>query len=115
MIDRFEYEVGNAVATGFPVGEGPRPKFVVEAGSTALLRNSGANREGLLPSKREALMESGILYQHPRDPTLLVFSQNHVFSSATAAGDIVNGANTSAPEKWKCRSTGIALKDWLKA
>ncbi len=109
-------EISDAVATGFPVGRtdgGKQVRFLVRAGSTALVRSQGADRDGKLKTRIEELKNGGILAPHPKREDLLVFVRDYLFSSPTAAGDVVNGANLSAPSQWKHTETGISLKDWL--
>ena len=112
-MDEFEFKANDAHAFGFPTGKGK--EFVVRAGSTALVRSSGADRDGKLPQIVDELKKEGVLSMHPTKADLMVFAKDHHFSSATAAGDVVNGANVSAPSKWLHRQTGQSLKDWLQA
>lgn len=112
-MDEFELVAGIARAIGFPVGARPQPEFVVRAGSTAFVRKSGADRGGKLPPKRDALQREEVLMPHPKHTELLVFTRDHRFSSATAAGDMVNGANISAPQHWRHTVSGVSLNEWL--
>ena len=115
-MDEFKLEISDAIAIGFPVGRtdgGKQIRFLVRAGSTALVRSEAADRDGKLKTKIEKLKNDGILVPHPKRDDLLVFVQDFLFPSPTAAGDVVNGANLSAPSQWKHTETGISLKDWL--
>ena len=100
-----------AVAYGYPSTSGRRPKFVVKAGSTAM-------KDGLPNVKRknwltDELVQKGILAPDPRNPRLWVFQQDYEFSSASAAGDVINDGNLSAPQYWMNTSTGNSLKEDL--
>lgn len=98
-----------AVAYGHPSTGGSRPKFVVKAGSTAMKNGSpNVKRKTRLTDE---LVRKGILAPDPRDSSLWVFQQDHEFSSA--AGDVINDGNLSAPQYWKNTTTGKSLKEDL--
>lgn len=48
--------------------------------------------------------------EHPTDPELYVFAVDYEFTSATAAGDVINDSNFSAPQWWLNVDTGQSLK-----
>ena len=100
-----------AVAHGYPSTPGSRPKFVVKAGSTAMKNGSpNVKRKNWLTDE---LVRKGILSPDPRNPSLWVFQRDHEFSSASAAGDVINDGNLSAPQYWKNTTTGKSLKEDL--
>lgn len=100
-----------AVAYGYPSTTGRRPKFVVKAGSTAMKNGSpNVKRKSWLTDE---LVRKGILAPAPQNPRLWVFQQDYEFSSASAAGDVINDGNLSAPQYWTNTSTGTSLKEDL--
>ncbi|MDF0603316.1 DUF4357 domain-containing protein [Psychromarinibacter sp. C21-152] len=102
-----------AVAYGYPSTTGSRPKFVVKAGSTAVKNGSpNVKRKNWLTDE---LVRKGILAPDPRNSSLWVFQQDHEFSNASAAVDVVNDGNLSAPQYWKNTTTGRSLKEDLAA
>jgi hypothetical protein len=78
----FHFRPEKAHARGRPTPDG----FVVLAGST-VMRN-GAPRVKRDRADRDQLVRRGILAPHT-DPDLLVFSRDHVFSSASKAAGVV--------------------------
>jgi hypothetical protein len=83
--------------------------FIVQKGSTARKRNV----DSLQPSyqnMRKRLLESGILV--PQGPDLLVFTQDFVFESPTAAAVAVAGTSLNGRDQWKVVSTGDSYKEW---
>lgn len=107
----FILERQKAVAYGQPVGSGSRPKFLVKAGSTAM--RNGSPRVKRKAELTDELARTGILVPHNSDPNLWVFAKDYIFSSPSAAGDIINDGNLSAPQYWRDTSTGETLKVWL--
>lgn len=102
---------GKAEALGYPLSNDPRPDFVVTAGSTAL-RDGPANvKRGR--GERDELVSQGVLAPHPTDADLYIFSRDHRFDSPSAAGDVINDGNLSAPKLWRNTATGVSLKDDL--
>ncbi len=100
-----------AVAYGYPSTSGKRPNFVVKTGSTAMKDGSpNVKRKNWLTDE---LVHKGILGPDPRNPKLWVFRQDYEFSSASAAGDVINDGNLSAPQYWKNTTTGKTLKEDL--
>ena len=112
-MDIFRLEKGGAVAEGFPVKGASRTEFVVMAGSTARVPLGLSDRDGQIPKLRQKLINDDILASHAKQDDLLIFVQNFRFTSPTAAGNIINGANLSGVEPWLHISTGQSLKDWL--
>ncbi|MCR8726468.1 DUF4357 domain-containing protein [Frigidibacter sp. ROC022] len=102
-----------AVAYGYPSTPGKRPKFVVKAGSTAMRDGSpNVKRKNWLTDE---LVRKGILAPDPGNPRLWVFQKDYEFSSASAAGDVINDGNLSAPQYWRNTVTGKSLKEDLAA
>ncbi|WP_242076336.1 hypothetical protein [Brevundimonas diminuta] len=102
---------GKAEAFGYPLSDDLRPDFVVTAGSTAL-RDGPANvKRGR--EKRDTLVSQGVLAPHPTDADLYIFSRDHRFDSPSAAGDVINDGNLSAPKLWRNTATRASLKDDL--
>jgi len=104
----FIFVAGKAKARGQP-GEGHT--FLVLARSTALRLNNGSstNRDR---AERDGLVQSGVLVPDTRDPDLLKFATDHLFSSATAAAGVINDGNVSGPQAWKDPATKKTLKDY---
>lgn len=96
------------MAFGRPISSGTRPPFLVTAGSTAR-RNGPAEVKRHLPLQ-ERLLAEGVLVEHPTDRELYVFAVDYEFTSATAAGDVINDGNFSAPQWWLNVETGQSLK-----
>lgn len=102
-----------AVAYGYPSTSGRRPKFVVKAGSTAMKNGSpNVKRKDWLTDE---LARKGILVTDPSNPNLWKFQRDYEFNSASAAGDVINDGNLSAPQYWKNTTTGNSLKEDLAA
>lgn len=83
--------------------------FIVQKGSTARKKNV----DSLQPSyqnMRNRLLESGVLI--PRNADLLVFTQDFVFESPTAAAVAVSGTSVNGRELWKVVSSGESYKEW---
>lgn len=83
--------------------------FVVQKGSTARRKNV----DSLQPSyqnMRKRLVESGVLT--PQGADLLVFTQDFVFESPTAAAVAVAGTSLNGRDMWKVSSTGESYKEW---
>tara|TARA_R110002110_G_scaffold324115_1_gene536155 strand:- start:74 stop:418 length:345 start_codon:yes stop_codon:yes gene_type:complete len=100
-----------AVAFGHPSSGGKRPKFLVKANSTAMRGGSpNVKRKEELTDK---LVRSGVIIPHPTNGKLWVFSRDYEFSSASAAGDVINDGNLSAPQYWINTVTGKTLKEDL--
>lgn len=99
---------GKAEAYGSPISSGARPKFRVREGSTAL--RQGSANEKRKRSLRDQLVRDGVLVEHASDGELFAFARDYDFSSASAAGDVINDGNLSAPERWRNVETGISLK-----
>ena len=99
-----------AVAFGHPTTTGKRPRFVVKAGSTAMRNGSPSVRRE--EATRDRLVRDGVLVPDT-NPALYRFSQDFEFSSASAAGGVVNDGNMSAPQYWINTSTGATLKEDL--
>lgn len=102
---------GKAEAFGYPLSDDPRPDFVVTAGSTALRDGPAVVKRGR--EKRDKLVSQGVLAPHPTDADLYIFTRDHRFDSPTAAGDVINDGNLSAPKLWRNAATGASLKDDL--
>ncbi len=86
---------------------------MVKAGSTAM-------RNGTPSVKRkdwltDELVRTGVLAPHPANARLWLFQRDYEFSSASAAGDVINDGNLSAPQYWRNTSTGKTLKEDLRA
>jgi hypothetical protein len=101
-----------AVAVGYPTTSTLRPRFMVKAGSTAMVNGSPAVKRN--PERRDDLVKKGILAVHPSNPNLFVFQRDYEFSSASAAGDIIIDGSSSAPQSWKNIRTGRSLRDDLR-
>ncbi|MFL5348735.1 MAG: GIY-YIG nuclease family protein [Hyalangium sp.] len=83
--------------------------FVVQKGSTARKKNV----DSLQPSyqnMRQRLIESGVLI--PQGLDLLVFTQDFVFESPTAAAVAVAGTSVNGRDMWKVIPTGESYKEW---
>ncbi|HYI02612.1 GIY-YIG nuclease family protein [Hyalangium sp.] len=83
--------------------------FIVQKGSTARKKNV----DSLQPSyqnMRKRLTESEVLI--PQGPDLLVFTQDFVFESPTAAAVAVAGTSLNGRDMWKVASTGESYKEW---
>ncbi len=59
------------------------------------------------------LVGKGILVPDHTNKDLYRFSQDYEFTSATAAGDVINDGNLSAPQYWINTTTGKSLKEEL--
>lgn len=102
----FEFCPQKARALGRPTDEG----FLVLAGSTAMLEGSPLKKRDR--EERDRLVRIGVLEPHS-DPELLIFSRDHLCTSASQAAGIVKDGNSSGPQQWLHQSTGVSLKDWL--
>lgn len=93
-------------ATGKDTDEG----FIVYKGSTARKEvfDSFSNSGEQLRSK---LTEAGVLIDHPHEPDLLLFEQDYVFNSPSAAAGMVLGVTSNGRWKWKTPE-GKSLKDF---
>lgn len=92
-------------------------------GEFTVLKSSEARKEWASTDKlksgsharrdyREALINSGILKKSEGD-SCLTFSENHVFSSPSAAASIVAATESrNGRAEWKVRETGVAYGDW---
>ncbi len=96
---------------GYPSTASRRPRFVVKAGSTAM--RNGAPNEKRKDWLTEELVTKGVLAPDPTNPSLWVFTQDYEFTSASAAGDVINDGNLSAPQYWRNTHTGKTLKEDL--
>lgn len=96
------------MAFGRPTTSATRPPFLVSAGSTAR-RNGPAEVKRHFPLQARLLAE-GVLTEHPTDLELYQFVVDYEFTSATAAGDVINDGNFSAPQWWLNVETGQSLK-----
>ncbi|MGK7663532.1 MULTISPECIES: DUF4357 domain-containing protein [unclassified Marinovum] len=111
-MDQFEFEDGNAKATGSPMEIKKRPRFKVFKGSTA--RRYPSRTERRYDDERRRLRTDGTLTDHPTDPGLLVFTRDYEANSASmAAGVISGGGNFSGPEKWFEVASGEPFNEWL--
>lgn len=63
----------------------------------------------------DELVRKGILAPHPTNNRLWIFQQDYEFTSASAAGDVINDGNLSAPQYWINTSSGKTLKEDLLA
>jgi hypothetical protein len=112
MTRHFEFQDGDATATGTPLRIENRPPFMVFSGSTA--RKIPSRNERRYEEERQRLISDGVLADHPSNPALLVFSRDYKANSASmAAGVISGGGNFSGPEKWFEISTGEPFNEWL--
>lgn len=59
---------------------------------------------------RQRLVESGVLT--PQSAELLVFTQDFLFESPTAAAVAVAGTSLNGRDMWKVVSTGESYKEW---
>lgn len=83
----------------------------MKAGSTAMRDGSpNVKRKEDLTAK---LVRSGTLVPHPTNSRLWQFAKDHEFTSASAAGDVINDGNLSAPQYWINTDTGATLKEDL--
>ena len=83
--------------------------FIVQKGSTARRKNV----DSLQPSyqnMRQRMVESGVLT--PQSAELLVFTQDFLFESPTAAAVAVAGTSLNGRDMWKVASTGESYKEW---
>jgi len=83
--------------------------FIIQKGSTARKKNV----DSLQPSyqnMRKRLVESGVLV--PQGADLLVFTQDFVFESPTAAAVAVAGTSLNGRDMWKVAKTGESYKEW---
>jgi len=109
----YRLERQSAVAYGEPTSSGKRPTFRVNAGSTAMKNGSpSVKRKEHLTYE---LVRNGVLIPHPSNPQLWQFSKDYEFTSASAAGDVINDGNLSAPQYWTNTKTGKSLKEDLAA
>jgi hypothetical protein len=83
--------------------------FIIQKGSTARKKNV----DSLQPSyqnMRKRLVESGVLASQGAD--LLVFTQDFVFDSPTAAAIAVAGTSVNGRDMWKVTTSGESYKEW---
>jgi hypothetical protein len=86
---------------------------MVKAGSTAMRGGSpNVKRKDWLTDQ---LLRDGVIKPHPKDGYLYIFTQDYEFTSASAAGDVSNDGNLSAPQYWINVKTGKTLKEDLAA
>jgi 5-methylcytosine-specific restriction protein B len=83
----------------------------VKAGSTAM--RNGSPSEKRKDWLTDQLVTKGVLASHPTNPNLWVFTQDYEFTSPSAAGDVINDGNLSAPQYWRNTLTGKTLKEDL--
>jgi len=72
--------------------------FVVRAGSTAM--KDGAPKVKRDRPLRDRLIREGVLLPD-KDQSLLRFSRDYEFTSASAAAGVVKDGNASGPQLWK--------------
>lgn len=103
--DIFVLVTGEASASARETDDG----FVVLAGSTAR-QTTTATLPDTYRSLREQLLTRGALAATPAGS--LLFTQNVIFTSPSAAAAIVAGRSASGPREWKHEPSGLLLKDW---
>ncbi len=85
--------------------------FVVQSGSSAV-SEEGSSLQPSKSSLRSRLIKEGVLSQEGDDSYR--FTQDFVFSSSSAAADVLLGRSASGPGEWK-DDKGQTLRDILKA
>lgn len=112
-MDNFEFEDGDAKATGSPLEIRKMPRFRVFKGSTA--RKNPSRTERRYEDERERLISDGTLSDHPSNSSLLEFTRDYDANSASmASGVISGGGNFSGPEKWFETASGEPFNEWLR-
>jgi hypothetical protein len=104
----FIFEAGKAKARAKPLGG---RRLLVLKGSTALRLNSRTTTDRDR-DERGQLLRAGILVPDPRDADLFKFTDDHVFSSASAASGVIRDGNVSGPQAWRNPATKRTLKDY---
>lgn len=100
----YELKMDNGVlATGRQVPQG----FLVNAGSTASLKNAASLQGGYLELK-ETLKKTGVLKE---DGRFLRFTQDYVFKTPTPAACVVCGSQRSGPKTWRDKSTSRTIAE----
>lgn len=99
----YETETG-LTAQGWPDQEG----FVVKAGSKAKTGIAATSLGAGYNALRQELVKTGVLINDPTADAL-IFSQDYLFRSSTAAISIVVGYQKSGPSTWR-RSDGKLLE-----
>lgn len=101
------YTSGKGVAaTGYEDARG----FVVCKGS-GVCADETPSMQGWLRTIRKDLVSTGVVAEQNGT---LVFTQDHVFASPSAAASVVLGRNANGREKWR-NSTGTTLKELQSA
>lgn len=85
-------------------------EFIVRRASTARKEEyaSWTNYRSL----RSGLIDEGIIVPSPTDPKMLVFTDDVVFNSPSAAAAVVYGGNANGRVEWKVEGTGQTYGDW---
>ena len=104
----FVFAPGGASARARETDDG----FVVLSGSTAR-RSTTATFPDTYRALREQLLAQGALAATAEDQ--LLFTQDIVFASPSAAAAIVAGRSASGPGEWRHEPSGQLLKDWKAA
>ncbi len=103
----FEYSSGEAVAKAQEING----EFVVFKGSTALKISKKSDGYRKL---REQLIQDGKLVGDS-DGNLLMFTEDVVFNSPSAAAATVNAGNMNERTAWKIAATRQTYEDWHQA
>ncbi|MEQ9379436.1 MAG: DUF4357 domain-containing protein, partial [Pirellulales bacterium] len=85
-------------------------EFGVRRGSTARKEEyaSWTNYRSL----RRGLIDEGKIEPSPNDPAMLIFADDVVFNSPSAAAAVVYGGNANGRTEWKVDRTGQTYGDW---
>ncbi|MVN87614.1 DUF4357 domain-containing protein [Deinococcus sp. HMF7620] len=103
----FELVSSGVQATGFPQGKG----FVVRAGSQARAEATPSFTGHNYFALRSSLISEGRLVKTD-DLTRLMYTQDVVFDSVSAAAAVTLGRAQSGQAAWKEQSTGQSYSDW---
>ncbi|MCJ8333853.1 MAG: DUF4357 domain-containing protein [Epibacterium sp.] len=90
-------------------------KLFVRKGSTASLWETSNTNTAVNPrrTRQEGLIVDGKL-KLSACGTHFIFSEDVLFSTPTAAADVVNGRTSSGPTDWRIIGSTVTFREWLK-
>lgn len=94
----YVYKSRGIVAHGAPVSSDCKGGFVVFKGSTGVVSPTAQKKRSA--TRRQDLIDQGILVLNPRNYAEYVFSQDYRATSVTNASEMIVGSNASAKPQW---------------
>jgi hypothetical protein len=86
-------------------------QFIVQEGSTARVKQVESLSDGL-KAMRKALREQGVLVPVTASSTVLRFTQDYAFDSASTAAGVVAGTGLNGRAYWKVQPDNVPYKEW---